>query len=227
MADKAYEPYEDRLQSRHRVPGYTRTFSRTPDAPLIPRPLTLTELTGPIGLDRRLPASRTDLTRMVPNGPRAQGPRILVRGRVVDQDRVPIGGALVEVWHANASGKYLHEDDAFDAPLDPNFPGSGRLLTDQDGVFELRTIKPGPYRVSPGSWRAPHIHFSVVGPSWMDRMITQMHFPDDPLNQFDMILNAAEDAEARSWLIARALPPEQESGEALTFEHTIVLRGHG
>ena len=226
MADKTYEPYDDRVQSRQRVPGYARTFTRTPDT-FFRRPLTLTELTGPAGLDRRIPANRADLTRLRPNGDRAQGPQIVVRGRVVDQNGKPVPGTLIEVWHANASGKYIHEDDAFNAPLDPNFAGSGRLLTDQDGEFLLSTIKPGPYRASPGSWRAPHIHFSILGPSWMDRMITQMHFPNDPLNEFDMILNAAEDAEARSGLIAQALPPDQETGDALTFAHTIVLRGHG
>ncbi|HEX5327416.1 MAG TPA: protocatechuate 3,4-dioxygenase subunit beta [Acetobacteraceae bacterium] len=234
---KTYDAYDDRSQSAHRVPGYARTFMRTPNAALIERPLTLTERTGPLGtsplgtsplaLDRDLAAVRADLTRRTPDGPRAQGPLIVVRGRVVDQDGKPVGGALVEVWQANASGKYMHEDDAFDAPLDPAFAGSGRIVADAEGRFELTTIKPGPYRAAPGSWRAPHIHFSVLGPSWMDRMVTQMHFPGEPLNSFDMILNAVGDARARSRLIARALPPEQESGDALTFEHTIILRGHG
>lgn len=226
MTDKTYDPYDDLLQSPHRVQGYTRTFTRTPDASFIPRPLTLTERTGPVALDRRLPASQADLTRCRADGPRAQGPRIVVRGRVIDQDGAPVAGALVEVWHANASGKYLHEDDEFDAPIDPDFPGSGRVTTDAGGRFELTTIKPGPYRAAPGSWRAPHIHFSILGPSWMDRMVTQMHFPGEPLNGFDLILNAVVDPEARSRLIARALPPAEESGDALTFEHTIVLRGH-
>jgi protocatechuate 3,4-dioxygenase beta subunit len=226
MTDRIYEPYDDSLQSPHRVEGYARTFARTPDEPFIRRPLTLTEKTGPIGLERRLPVGVADLTRLTPNGPRAQGPQIVVRGRIVDQDGTPVPAALVEIWHANASGKYMHEDDTFNAPLDPNFRCSGRLVTDQNGCFVLTTIKPGPYRAAPGSWRAPHIHFSILGPGWMGRMVTQMHFPGEPLNAYDMILNAAADAKARAGLIARALPPDQECGDALTFEHTIVLRGH-
>jgi protocatechuate 3,4-dioxygenase beta subunit len=224
--DKTYRPYDDRTQSPHRVPGYERTFTRTPDAPFIVRPLTLTERTGPIGLARRLPVDRADLTRRSPDGPPAQGPQIVVRGRIVDEDGAPVPGALVEIWHANASGKYIHEDDAFNAPLDRNFPGSGRVVTNTDGGFLLTTIKPGPYRAAPGSWRAPHIHFSILGASFMDRMVTQMHFPGEMLNDYDLILNAVQDPEARSRLIAEALPPSEETGEALTYRHMIVLRGH-
>lgn len=225
--DKTYDRYDDRTQPPHRVPGYERTFRRTPDAPFIARPLTLTERTGPLGLSRRLPADRADLTRRSPDGPRAQGPLIVVRGRIVDEDGAPVPGALVEIWHANASGKYLHEDDAFNAPLDRGFAGSGRVVTNADGGFVLTTIKPGPYRAAPGSWRAPHLHFSIVGPSFMDRMVTQMHFPGEMLNRFDLILNAVQDADSRARLIAEALPPSEETGDALTYRHIIVLRGHG
>jgi protocatechuate 3,4-dioxygenase, beta subunit len=224
--DKTYDPYDDHTQPPHRVLGYERTFKRTPDAPLIVRAPTLTERTGPTGLARRLPADRADLTRRTPDGPRALGPRIAVHGRIIDEDGTPVPGALVEIWHANTAGKYIHEDDAFDAPLDPHFPGSGRVVTNADGGFLLTTIKPGPYRAAPGSWRAPHIHFSIVGPSFMDRMVTQMHFPGEMLNEYDLILNAVQDPEARSRLIAEALPPDEETGDALTYHHTIVLRGH-
>ena len=113
MADTIYQPYDDGNQTPHRVQGYARTFSRTPDAPFVERPLTLTERTGPIGVGQRLDVGSADFTRTSPDGPRAQGPLMLLHGRVVDQDGSAVAGAMVEVWHANASGKYIHEDDGF------------------------------------------------------------------------------------------------------------------
>lgn len=115
MADTIYQPYDDSSQTPHRVQGYARTFSRTPDAPFVERPVTLTERTGPIGVEQRLAVGAADFTRTSPDGPRAQGPLMLLHGRVVDEDGNPVAGAMVEVWHANASGKYIHEDDGFNA----------------------------------------------------------------------------------------------------------------
>jgi protocatechuate 3,4-dioxygenase, beta subunit len=226
LANTIYQPYDDGNQTPHRVQGYARTFSRTPDAPFVERPLTLTERTGPLGVEQRLAVGSADFARTGPDGPRAQGPLMLLHGRVVDQDGNPVAGAMVEVWHANASGKYIHEDDGFNAPLDPNFTGGGRVVTDADGRFTITTVKPGPYRAGPASWRAPHIHFSIIGASWMDRMVTQMHFPGEPLNDFDTLLNAAPDGTPRDSMIARALPPSVEAGDASAFEHLFVLRGH-
>jgi protocatechuate 3,4-dioxygenase, beta subunit len=226
MADTIYKPYDDSNQAPHRVQGYARTFSRTPDARFVERPMTLTERTGPIGVEHRLAVGSADFTHTSPGGPRAQGPLLLLHGRVVDEVRSPVVGAMVEVWHANASGKYIHEDDGFAAPLDPNFIGGGRVVTDADGRFSITTVKPGPYRAGPASWRAPHIHFSIIGESWMDRMVTQMYFPGEPLNDFDMLLNTAPDGIPRGSMIARALPPSEEAGDASAFEHRFVLRGH-
>ena len=154
MADTIYQPYTDSKQTPHRVQGYARTFTRTPDA-FVERPVTLTERTGPLGVEQRLAVGSADFTRTSPDGPRAQGPLLLLHGRVVDECDSPVAGAMVEVWHANASGKYIHEDDAFNAPFDPNFTGGGRVVTDADGRFSITTVKPGPYRAGPASWRAP------------------------------------------------------------------------
>ena len=226
MSDIVYQPYDDSTQTAHRVQGYARTFVRTPDAAFIDRPLTLTERTGPLGVEQRMMVGTADFTRTLEDGPRAQGPLTLLHCRVVDEDEQPVAGAMVEVWHANASGKYIHEDDSFNAPFDPNFTGGGRIVTDADGRFTFTTVKPGPYRAGPASWRAPHIHFSVIGASWMDRMVTQMYFPGEPLNEFDMLLNAAPDGTPRHTMIARALPPSVEAGDASAFEHVLILRGN-
>jgi protocatechuate 3,4-dioxygenase beta subunit len=225
----AYDIYDDRTESGWRIDGYPRTFTRTPDSPRIARALTLTELTGPFGLHRRLRVDTADLSRARPDAQRAQGQLIVVRGRVCDEDGAAIAGALVEMWQANASGRYVHEYDAQSAaPIDPNFNGSGRFVTDDAGAFSFTTIKPGAYPV-PNSghwWRPPHIHFSVFGPSWMARLVTQMFFPGDPLNPEDRILDSIPDPAARSRAVARSRPTTEGPDDALVFEHDFVLRGH-
>ena len=126
---------------------------------------------------------------------RALGQLIRLRVRVVDEDGAPVPGAVVEVWHCNAAGKYIHPNDTHDAPVDPNFYGAARLVAGDSGLVELRTIKPGAYPVpdTGGWWRPPHVHFSVWGRVWLSRLVTQMFFPGEPLNERDAILNAIRD----------------------------------
>ena len=206
--------------------GYPLTAIRWPSQPLQRRPLTPSELGGPQQVLRRLaPLSDKFGSDLAGQGAkRAIGQLINVRARVVDEDGAPVGGAAVEIWHANAAGKYIHPNDSHDAPADPNFYGAARVVADQDGLVELRTIKPGAYPVpdANGWWRPPHIHFSVFGRVWLSRLVTQMFFPGEPLNDSDAVLNAIRDREARSRCIARLAP---SAGNALVYEYQLVVRG--
>jgi protocatechuate 3,4-dioxygenase beta subunit len=166
-----------------------------------------------------------DLTRQHAGEP--IGERILVSGRVLDENGKPVRNTLVEVWQANACGRYLHERDQHDAPLDPNFSGSGRVLTDDHGHYRFKTIKPGsyPWRNHHNAWRPAHIHFSLFGPAFVTRLVTQMYFPGDPLLPYDPIFNCTADEKARNRLISlfdwETVQPEY----ALAYKFDIVLRG--
>jgi protocatechuate 3,4-dioxygenase beta subunit len=222
-----YLPYEDRTQLARQIKGYPRSFTRTPAQPLIRRPLTLSELTGPTGLERVLEIGDGDLSRAVAGGPRAMGQFIRVAGRVTDEDGSPIAGAVIELWQANAAGKYVHELDRHEAPIDPNFTGLGRLVTGEEGEYKFFSIKPGAYPVMESDWwwRPPHIHFSILGPSWMNRYVTQIFFPGEPLNETDLLLNGVLDEEARRRLIFEAQPTVVGAVNVLGFRRDFVLRG--
>jgi protocatechuate 3,4-dioxygenase beta subunit len=225
-----YLPYDDGTQTLRQIKGYPRSWTRTPAQPLIERPLTLSETTGPIGLERRLEINQGDLSCVVQGGPRAIGQLISVSGRVCDEDGAPIAGALIEIWQANAAGKYIHQLDRHQAPLDPNFTGQGRFLTGAEGQYEFRTIKPGGYPVMESDWwwRPPHIHFSIFGPSWMNRFVTQIFFPGEPLNETDLLLNGVVDLEARQRLLFQPQPTKVGAVNMLEFRLDFVLRGkHG
>ena len=215
---------EAATQSEGVVPGYAQTAQRWPAQPLVRRPQTRSELSGPADLSRKLPALRADLAGKGES--RALGQLIRVRARIVDEDGAPVPGALVEVWHANAAGKYIHPNDSHDAPADPNFYGAARLVAGDSGLVELRTIKPGAYPVpdTGGWWRPPHIHFSVWGRVWLSRLVTQMFFPGEPLNEADAILNAIRDGEARNRCVARFVPSNLNY---LVYDYQIVVRGSG
>ncbi|MDR7484910.1 MAG: protocatechuate 3,4-dioxygenase subunit beta [Armatimonadota bacterium] len=206
--------------------AYRATVKRSPRQPLIPLPATLSELTGPGPAVSALSAEDADLTRNMGTGGEAIGERIIVTGRVLDERGEPVAGTLVEVWQANAAGRYRHKVDQHHAPLDPNFLGWGRCLTDGDGVYRFISIRPGayPWENHPNAWRPPHIHFSLLGPSWGSRLVTQMFFPGDPLHALDPILNAVPEA-ARERLVARYAHDVTQPGFALGYRFDIVLRG--
>src|SRR5690349_23298286 len=223
--DYAIERRAPRTQSQGVEPGYAHTAQRWPAQPLARRPHTAAELSGPAGLSRRLAPVRGDLAGY--GDKRAIGQLILVRARVVDEDGAPVPGALVEIWHCNAAGKYIHPNDSNDAPADPNFYGAARLVAGDSGLVELRTVKPGAYPVpdSGGWWRPPHIHFSVWGRVWLSRLVTQMFFPGEPLNETDYILNAIKDPAARNRCIAHLAPTDKGPANALVYDYQLIVRG--
>jgi protocatechuate 3,4-dioxygenase beta subunit len=212
-------------QSEGVVSGYVQTTQRWPSQPLVCRPQTRAELTGPGRLSERLAPVRGDLAGK--GDKRALGQLIHLRARIVDEDGAPVPGAVVEIWHCNAAGKYIHPNDTNDAPADPNFYGAARVVAGESGLVELRTVKPGAYPVpdTGGWWRPPHIHFSVWGRVWLSRLVTQMFFPGEPLNGTDYILNAIRDPAARERCIARMAPTERGPANALVYDYQIVVRG--
>jgi protocatechuate 3,4-dioxygenase beta subunit len=208
------------------IEGYPNTIRRNPARAAFRRPLTRTELTGPLDLATKLRPGDDNLAVLAP-GRAAQGQLIHVGGRVLDEDGRPVAGAIVELWQANAGGRYFHPIDQRDVPLDPDFIGNGRTRSDAEGRYGFFTIKPGAYPVPDSGrwWRPPHIHISVLGPASLMRLVTQMYFPGDPLNPLDRILNAVPDAAARARCIAGAVPPGEVAGNWLGYTHDLVLRG--
>jgi len=205
-------------------PDYRSTALRHPWQPLVPLPHRLTEVTGPLLGEGRVTERDHDLT--VQHGGEPLGERIIVEGRVLDGDGRPIPHTLVEVWQANAAGRYRHDGDRHPAPLDPNFSGAGRCLTDGEGRWRFVTVKPGayPWKNHPNAWRPAHIHFSLFGRSFTQRLITQMYFPGDPLFAFDPILQSVPEA-ARERLVSRFDPDATVPEWALGYRWDIVLRG--
>jgi protocatechuate 3,4-dioxygenase, beta subunit len=205
--------------------GYRSTGLRHPAKPLQVLPHNLTEVTGPLLGAERLAATDNDLTRQ--HEGEAIGQRIVVHGRVLDSDGRAVPDTLVEVWQANAGGRYRHVVDQWPAPLDPNFSGAGRVVTDSEGRWRFTTIRPGayPWRNHPNAWRPAHIHFSLFGRSFTQRLVTQMYFPDDPLFFQDPIFNSVPEQEARERMISKYDHECTEDHWALGFRWDIVLRG--
>lgn len=205
-------------------PAYKSTLSRAPSRPAIVLPHTLSEITGPLLREERLAASENDLTRQRMGAP--LGERIVVQGRVLDEEGRPVPEALVEIWQCNAAGRYHHPGDQHDAPLDPNFHGGGRVRADADGNYRFITIKPGayPWGNHHNAWRPAHIHFSLFGPAFATRLITQMYFQGDPLLTFDPIYNSVPEG-ARERLQAAFDMDATQPGWALAYRFDIVLRG--
>ena len=205
--------------------GYRSTALRHPTRPLRPLPQRLTELTGPVfGADRVRPGD-DDLTQY--DDGEAVGQRITVHGRVLDGDGRAVPNALVEVWQANAGGRYRHVVDRWAAPLDPHFAGAGRVVTGSDGRYSFTTIKPGayPWKNHLNAWRPAHIHFSLFGHAFTQRLVTQMYFPDDPLFFQDPIFNSVPDEKARARLVSQYDHDATTDHWALGFRFDIVLRG--
>ena len=204
---------------------YRSTEKRHPKQPLVIVPHTMTELTGPVYGHSAFRPGDNDLTKMHAGEP--LGERIVVTGRVLDEDGRPAPNTLVEIWQANACGRYVHEVDQHPAPLDPNFTGAGRAVTDADGRYEFVTIKPGayPWRNHHNAWRPQHIHFSVFGSSFLSRIVTQMYFPGDPLFAFDPIFQSVTDPKARERMICCFDLETTKPEWALGYQFDIVLRG--
>ena len=214
-------------QPDYLFPPYVSTVARSPRLPLVLLPKTRTERTGPVFGQGLIRERDNDLTAQ--HGEDPIGERIVVHGRVLDESGKPVRGALVEVWQANAAGRYRHKVDSYDAPLDPNFSGGGRTLTDEQGRYWFKTIKPGPYPWGNhyNAWRPSHIHFSLFGAGILSRLVTQMYFPGDPLQPIDPIFNSIPDAAARQRLVSRLDMDRSESNYLLAYSWDIVLRGSG
>jgi len=199
---------------------------RGPTQPLMPVAPRLSELRAPVYGADRLGALDHDLTRNAVKNGEPLGERIIVTGRVLDEGNRPVRNTLVEVWQANAAGRYVHKVDQHGAPLDPNFLGAGRCMTDDEGRYRFMTIKPGayPWGNHHNAWRPQHIHFSLFGDYFASRLVTQMYFPGDPLFQFDPIYQGTPEA-FRDRLVARFDLDVTEPQFALGYQFDIVLRG--
>lgn len=220
-----YRRHDPESQPRSFYEPYVATIHRAPQKPLIFLPHTLSEVTGPVYGHEKITETDNDLTRQHPGEP--LGERLIVTGRVLDDSGRPVPHALIEIWQANAAGRYRHDRDNHPAPLDPNFTGAGRTLTDQNGVYRFTTIKPGayPWQNHENAWRPAHIHFSLFGPAFATRLVTQMYFPGDPLFAFDPISQSIPDERARQRLIANFDLETTKPEWALGYQFHIVLRG--
>jgi protocatechuate 3,4-dioxygenase beta subunit len=231
-----YDPIVDTPLAYRREPAgahpaldyepYKSTALRHPDEPLVYLPHTISEITGPAFGERRpLTPGDGDLTTRHEGEP--IGERIIVFGHVYDTEGKPLRGTLVEVWQANAAGRYLHRWDNWPAPLDPNFSGAGRCLTDDEGRYSFTTIKPGPYPWGNhyNAWRPAHIHFSLMGRAFAQRLVTQMYFPGDPFFPYDPIFNSVTDPAARQRMIASFRIHDTRPNWAHAYEWDIYLRG--
>jgi protocatechuate 3,4-dioxygenase, beta subunit len=226
----------DGTQPRRRIAGYPNTLKRAGGQRFWPRVISLAETAGPVFAPNSVAAGEADLSRVGRGAPRALGQLVTVSGRVVDESGRAVSGCLMELWHANAAGKYIHHNDPSPVPADPNFRGHGRILTDAAGRFRFRTIKPGGYAVPDGEvgaktgwWRPPHLHVSLFGAGFGARLVTQMFFPGEPLNAHDLILNSIPDAAARDRLVLRFVPRRssnsKEADAPLDYTQDFVLRG--
>ena len=220
-----YRRTKRETQPPYLYPPYRLTLPRSPRQPLVVLPHTLSEVTGPVFGHGDISETDNDLTRQHPGEP--LGERMTVSGRVIDDNGRPVPNTLIEIWQCNAAGRYRHRIDQHDAPLDPNFTGAGRTLTDHQGRYRFITIKPGPYpwENHRNAWRPAHIHFSLFGTAFLTRLVTQMYFPGDPLLPFDPIINSIPQERARQRLISKFELGRTEPGWALGFHFDIVLRG--
>jgi protocatechuate 3,4-dioxygenase, beta subunit len=216
---------EDAGQPASLCPPYGSTVSRSPREPLVRIPHTLTETTGPANTwSRLMGGALADLTTQHKAMP--QGQRIIVAGRVLDEAGRPVPNTVVEVWQANAAGRYIHQKDQWDAPLDPNFTGAGRVITDAEGRYRFVSVRPGayPWKNHKNAWRPAHIHLSLLGPGFATRLVTQMYFPDDPLIEIDPIANAVP-MPYRQRMVSRFDIETTQPNWALGYLFDIVLRG--
>ena len=220
-----YRREDDGVQPPYLYPEYVATRLRAPKEPLIILPRTLSDITGPAYGRDPIRELDDDLTRQYSGEP--LGERIIVTGRVLDGDGRPVRDCLVEIWQANAAGRYTHQSDQHPAPLDPNFAGAGRCLTDGEGWYRFVTVKPGayPWKNHDNAWRPAHIHFSLFGEAFRSRLITQMYFPGDPLFEQDPIFQSVRDRDARQRMISTFDLETTQPEWALGYKFDIVLEG--
>lgn len=221
-----FNPRDWTSQPPYVWPDYKSTVLRGPTKPLIPLKQTLSEMTGPVyGHESTGPLDH-DMTRNARVNGEPLGERIVVAGRVLGDDGEPLPDTLIELWQANAAGRYIHKNDRHDAPLDPNFRGSGRCVTDAQGRYKFYSIKPGayPWGNHPNGWRPNHIHFSLFGPGFATRLVTQMYFPGDPLLDLDPIYKASPEGR-RELTVSKFDLAITEPEYALGYSFDIVLRG--
>lgn len=206
-------------------PPYKSTLRRAPSRPLIRLPGEFVDLAAPLFGELPIGDGDSDLTRQHTGEP--LGERIVVAGRVLDEDGRAVPHTLVELWQCNAAGRYRHAQDDHPAPLDPNFSGAGRTMTDADGRYRFVTIKPGayPWRNHDNAWRPAHIHFSLFGTSFLTRLVTQMYFPNDPLLAYDPIAQSVPDDRTRQRMVSEFDLDLTEPEWALGYRFDIVLRG--
>jgi protocatechuate 3,4-dioxygenase, beta subunit len=225
VSPKTYARPPQGSQPPSRYEPYRATMKRAPLKPLVVLPHTLSEITGPVFGHDRMGENDHDLTCQHSGEP--IGERIIVSGRVLDSNGRPIPSALIEIWQANAAGRYRHIKDQHPAPLDPNFSGAGRTLTDEHGAYRFITIKPGayPWFNHDNAWRPAHIHFSVFGSAFITRLVTQMYFPGDPLFAYDPIYQSIPEERARQRLISKFDLETTQPQWAKGFKFDIVLRG--
>jgi protocatechuate 3,4-dioxygenase, beta subunit len=212
-------------QPLHLHPAYTSSIKRAPTRPLVPLPQTLTEVTGPVFGPEAVDRAAFDLTRQHAGEP--VGERVVLAGQVRDEDGRPVPDTLIEIWQANAAGRYRHPEDQHPAPLDPNFTGRGHAVTDAAGRYRFVTIRPGayPWNNHHNAWRPGHVHFSLFGPGFAARLVTQMYFPGDPLLAEDPIFNCTADPESRNRLVALFDWAVTVPNDALGYRFDIVLGG--
>ncbi|MBL4740995.1 MAG: protocatechuate 3,4-dioxygenase subunit beta [Sneathiella sp.] len=210
------------------TPKYKTSILRSPQKPLLSLDGTLSEITGPVFGHNILGELDNDLLlNFSKDGQTPVGERIVVHGRVLDERGVPVKGALIEFWQANAGGRYRHKKETYLAPLDPNFGGCGRTITDENGGYCFRTVKPGAYPWPNGvnDWRPAHIHFSLFGHGFSQRLITQMYFEGDPLIWMCPIVQSIGDKDAINQLIAPLDMASAIPMDSLAYKFDIILRG--
>jgi protocatechuate 3,4-dioxygenase beta subunit len=220
-----YRPEPPGSQPAYLHEPYRATRTRAPQRALVAIPATLSEITGPTrDWTRMMGAASADLTAGFKG--EAIGERIIVSGRVLDEDGRPVRRTMIEIWQANAAGRYVHDKDQHPAPLDPNFSGAGRVETGDDGSYRVTTIKPGayPWANHDNAWRPAHIHFSLFGPGFGTRLVTQMYFPGDPLLAFDPIANSVA-PDVRERMVSRFDLETTMPAFALGYRFDFILRG--